>query len=66
MGGIAREQDAPDPIATRHPGEGVEELRLIGASQRRAGRNRFEPRSDGPEMVVVGIRLESEPPTTVA
>jgi hypothetical protein len=36
MGGIAREQDATDPIAARDAGVGVEELRLIWVLQGRA------------------------------
>jgi hypothetical protein len=32
VGGIAREQDAADPIAAHHPSMGVEELRLVGFS----------------------------------
>jgi hypothetical protein len=57
MGGIAREQDAPDPISTRYPGVRAEKLRFIGGAQRCPGRDRCEPRADGLEnMGVRGIR----------
>ena len=65
MGGIACEQDATDPIAARHAGVGVEELRLIGVLQRRARRGRREPRAHGRQDVIFfGVRPEIDPPAT--
>jgi hypothetical protein len=67
MGGIAREQDAPDPIPTRHARVRAEKLRFIGVPQPRPGRNRCDLGADRLKAIVVlAIRLEREPATTVA